>query len=397
MKSERNRSWIFIYIIYSSVMAIVGTLRVYPFIGLADGFNRWNLAIELLNSGKISTETLLSPMISVFQAITYSISQSYGLYTIIQGLTFYLSIGLLYYVLLHDLQIVKVPIWFVAAFITILIPTYRIFPLMLTDSSPLFVILVLIIYFVSNSWNLTSKKGVFIAILISILVFLAIAIRVNSLVLFFFLFLFCLITIKRNNTLVLTIALTVGIILGVFIPKLMVPNNSNAFSLGMIWELVAIEKDTGDEQLKDDLSAFGNVQEGIERWNPDYVNAVVWDNNPPFYAVEIAKSENTSRITKIYLKTFLRMPSEFIKNKCSYTLRTMGISHPLMTSARGVHGIDDITMGYGGMITQIQNTDRSSFIQVTDSLGVFTLKPWTLMLIYGLLILIGRLLGVGCK
>jgi len=387
---KRTVNWVVVFSVFAAILAVVGTLRVYPFIGLADGFSRWNLAVELCNTGKITTETLLSPMISLFQAATYYLTESYGLYTIIQAYFFYLATGLLFYLMLKDIMVYKFPAWFLLALITLFVPTFRIFPLMLTDSAPVFILLTFMLYLLTSGCELSKIGGG--TLLILLIVFLTVAIRVNSLVLFSLITLFLLFTLKKNKTLCLTIAVITGMILGVLVPKQMLPNNSNASSLGMIWELVSIEKETGDPVLFDQLSEFGDVAEAENRWNPEYLNAVVWDNNPPFYAIDIAQTENAKAITKIYLKTFLRMPSEFIKNKLSYICRTLGVSDNLITSARGVHGIDDITQGYGGMVTQIQESDRSSFIEFTDRFSILTLKPWTLVTIMLCLLLISKIL-----
>lgn len=140
-----NKSQVILICAVSVIFSIIGTLRVYPFIGLADGFSRWQLALQLVNNGEISSETLLSPAISVIQAATYYISQSFGLYTVLQGFLFYSAALLMFYYLIGNIKIRTVPVWIAAGSAVLLLPTFRIFPLMLTDSAPVFTILAFIL------------------------------------------------------------------------------------------------------------------------------------------------------------------------------------------------------------------------------------------------------------
>lgn len=80
---------------FSFLLAVLATLQCYPFIGLVDGFFRWNLALEICRNGKIVSDTLLSPIIPYIKAFTFLITKSFGLYTIIQSSLFYFMIGIL--------------------------------------------------------------------------------------------------------------------------------------------------------------------------------------------------------------------------------------------------------------------------------------------------------------
>lgn len=170
----------------------------------------------------------------------------------------------------------------------------------------------------------------------------------------------------------------------------MVPNESNAASLGMVWELVGLEKDTSDQKLLSELSEFGDVPEAVSRWNPDCLNGIVWDNSPPFSAWNISKPLNAGKISKIYIGSVFDMPGPFLKNKSAFAARTLGISSPLITSARGIHGVDEHTVPYGAMATPVQASDRARFVEFTDALGILTLRPWTMILLFGILLFCGR-------
>ena len=71
------------------LLATIAIFQVYPFIGLADGFSRWNMAMEILDNGRVISHTLLSPILPYIKAATYKLTNSYGFYTWIQTLLFY--------------------------------------------------------------------------------------------------------------------------------------------------------------------------------------------------------------------------------------------------------------------------------------------------------------------
>lgn len=379
-----NKSQVILICAVSVIFSIIGTLRVYPFIGLADGFSRWQLALQLVNNGEISSETLLSPAISVIQAATYYISQSFGLYTVLQGFLFYSAALLMFYYLIGNIKIRTVPVWIAAGSAVLLLPTFRIFPLMLTDSAPVFTILAFILCMNTYRTGKYSAGGVCIIIF---LISVCIAIRINSALLFIFAALYLFFRFK-NKFLFLTVIFS--IILGCWIPKLMVPNHSNAASLGMVWELVSLEKETSDQKLYSDLAEFGNVPEAVKRWRPDYLNNIVWDDNPPFSVWNISKPQTAKKISKVYIGSMQDMPWAFLKNKSAFVFRTLGITSPLITSARGVHGVDEHTLPYGALATPVQASDRAWFIKFTDSIGMLTLRPWVMILLFGILLICGR-------
>lgn len=222
---------------------------------------------------------------------------------------------------------------------------------------------------------------------IIVLISICIAIRINSALLFIFAALYLFVRF-RNKFLFLTVIFS--IILGCWIPKLMVPNDSNAASLGMVWELVSLEKSTSDRKLFSKLSEFGDVPEAVRRWRPDYLNNIVWDDNPPFSVWNISKPLTAKKISGVYIESMLDMPWAFLKNKSEFVSRTLGISSPLITSARGVHGVDEHTLPYGAMATPVQVSDRAVFVKFTDSIGMLTLRPWAMIVLFGILLICGR-------
>lgn len=83
------------------------------------------------------------------------------------------------------------------------------------------------------------------------------------------------------------------------------------------------------------------------------------------------------------------MPASFWANKLSFVSRTLGMSSPLITSARGIHGVDERTLSYGARPTPVQWSDRENFVRFTDSIGILTMRPWSMVSIFGALLLLG--------
>ena len=134
-----------IYILICFCLSIGITFSIYPFIGLADGFSRWRFALEIVENGKITSDNLLSPILPYFQAFTYKLTGSFGLYTFIQCFLFYLACGLIFEVLINqEVAIknrIKIPLWIIISCMYLVIPTVLIFPAMLTDSAPVFILI----------------------------------------------------------------------------------------------------------------------------------------------------------------------------------------------------------------------------------------------------------------
>ena len=130
--------YILLYVLYVLFYSVINVLTVYPFIGLADGFNRWQMALDINVNGRVTYDTVLSPILPLFKLWTYNITNSFGFFTFIQTIVFYLSIGLLSFYISNYNKVVtkyKVPVWFIISVILLQIPTMKIFPLLLTDAA----------------------------------------------------------------------------------------------------------------------------------------------------------------------------------------------------------------------------------------------------------------------
>ena len=190
-------------------------------------------------------------------------------------------------------------------------------------------------------------------------------------------------TSKNKKYILLVATVFIGCLCGVFSIKMLVPNSYNASTLGMIWELVG-EASTGDRQLIEKLDLYGNIDEGIKRYGHDepYLNSIVWDNNPPFPAMQVA-GQYAKQITTLYFEELLKNPKKFLVNKWHYVERSLGISEALISSSRGVHGVDDITKIKGGLDTYLQRYLRQIFFETTDKLAIITLRPlWAFLIVW---------------
>lgn len=380
-----------IWAVISFAFATIGAFQVYPFIGLADGFTRWNLALEIVNKGSIQTNNLLSPIIPYIQAITYQITNSFGFYTLLQAALFYMAIGALIRLFIGDIYTKffgkMIPIWIIVSLLILIIPTVYVFPLMLTDSSPIFILIVFFGWTVLSEMNIRYK-----ATILCVLSFLCVGIRINSLVMFLFIVLICIIKSiydKRKEYLVYAGTILFGCVVGTVSVCMLSPSKYNTSTLGMVWELVGEAVNTKDKDLIDNLGHYGDIGEAMKRYGDPYLNRIVWDNNPPFPAMKVA-GENSKGITQIYLNEVFKHPIKFLFNKWYYVDHTLGISAPLVSSRRGVHGVDDITKSKGALDTNYQRNLREMFFSTTDKISVISLRPLCAFFIMIILILIAK-------
>ena len=338
--------------------------------------------MEILNSGRIESETLLSPVIPYLQAISYRIVNSYGLYTLIQASLFYMAIGALIRLLIGEVSFlvfrIRIYIWLIVSCFVVVVPTVYVFPLMLTDSAPIFALIVFI------GWVLLSNlKLCYKCVLFALLSLLCVGIRVNSIIMIVFLALLILMEAVISHKKPMHWmwgSMIIGCLMAVVLVKTLVPGNYNSSTLGMIWELVGDAATFGDEQLAEELGDMGDIDEGISRYGEPYLNSIVWDNNPPFPVMTVA-GENAKKITALYVKEALRHPKRFVINKWHFVERTLGISEALISSTRGVHGVDDRTKGMGALDTELQGKLRNDFFKWTDGLSFLTLRPlWAFVL-----------------
>lgn len=179
-------------------------------------------------------------------------------------------------------------------------------------------------------------------------VLLCVGIRVNSAVLFGLVMVGFLIKAIQSKDKVWAIGASVimaGCLTGAWLPGAVSPVKYNAGTLGMVWELTGMASQ--DKSLRQKLSAYGDVDEAMHRFGEPYLNSIVWDRNPPFPAQKIA-GQYAKEITSLYFETAFQEPIHFAKNKWKWVSRTLGISDKLITSSRGVHGVDARTQSLGG-------------------------------------------------
>ena len=364
------------YIFLALCLSVFLVCCISPFIGLADGFSRWNLAMEICKSGKISSNTLLSPILPYFKAITYKMTGGFILFTILQVFLFYISVGMYSFLLLKEKVVsvfkAKIPLWFISSFLAIFFPTCFIFPALLTDSSAIFSFIGIWIFV-----HTQLKKTVLRYICEFILLTLCAMIRINSLVLFVFLMLYFFLRKQKIHSLLILLSITTSLIF----PRFLLLKTYNASTLGMIWELTRYLRQNKDDELFSELKSIGNIEVALERYNDDYLNNLIWDNSPPFPAYDTA-GKNANKITKLYAKTFFSNPISFSRNKCHFIKRSLGIGKKtLISSARGIHGVDSVTKQFGALPSDKQQAIRNLFIKFTDSIGLISLRPYLLIFI----------------
>ena len=378
------------YLIITFVEAVLGVFLVYPFVGLADGFSRWNLALEICDNGKIVSNTLLSPIIAYIQAFTWKLFNSYAIYTLIQAWLFYIAIGVNTKELLPEKWW-----WIIVAQVIVLFPTVYIFPLLFTDSAPTYIFIALLCPVLMHKHN--TRRWVYIVVLVS----LCVGIRVNSLVLMSFIVaVFVGFAIwrkkERKGHIITAIVVVAGMALGVLLPSKLLPSNHNASVLGMVWEMTGICAQYPSDDLKEEMSHYGDIDEAINRYGEPYLNSIVWDNNPPFPAFDISGSEKSKEIIKIYVEQAFHNTKHFLNIKRQFVSSALGISNQLISSRRGVHGVDERTMTYGALPTAKQNDIREQFYNTTDCIGIISLRPIVILFLSIFIALMMKVLKINC-
>ena len=346
--------------------------------------------MEIYENGKIVSDTLLSPIISYIQAFTWKVFNSYAVYTILQAWLFYLAIGVNIKELLPGKWW-----WIVVAQIIVLYPTVFIFPLLLTDSAPTYICMALLFPV------LTHKHDIMRQVNLIVLVILCIGIRVNSLVLIslivvLYIGLAILRKSERQKFMLTAIEVMVGMTLGVILPSKLQPIYHNASVLGMVWEMTGICAQYPSDNLREEMSNFGDIDEAINRYGDPYLNSIVWDNNPPFPAFDISGSNKSKQIIKIYLDQVAHNTSHFLDIKMQFISSTLGINNQLITSRRGVHGVDQKTMTYGALPTAKQNDIRELFFYTTDNIGIISLRPIVIIFFAAFIASLMKLLKIKC-
>lgn len=375
MNEKIGKYWLLIF--YFMLSAII-TFSVYPFIGLTDGYTRWNMAMEILDNGKIVSDNLLSPVIPYIQAFTYKVTGDYGFYTFIQCFLFYYSIGRLNEILLGSKYISifnrEIKIWYLITIIVCLFPTVYVFPALLTDSAPIFIILVTLIGVQKSSVRQWIKMIISFGLIV-----LCVGVRANSVILFaLMIFTYLIISIYKKEKGRIIILMCIGVTLSCCIGISINNSKYNAGTLGMVWDMIDIISEYDNQELEEELSKYGDVKEALNRDSEKYLNALVWDDNPPFSAYDIS-GKYANSITKLYLNTFVKYPGEFIVIKLKKAMNSLGIGSYLISSSRGIPFLDEHSSRDGAVNNQHQNEVRRCFINVTDCWALITLKPIVLM------------------
>ena len=381
-----------LHILFCALVSIIGVLEISPFIGIADGFYRWWMALEIVHTGAIQSDTLLSPIIPYFQAVTYYFTKSFAIYTFIQAFSFYLSVGLVVWIVVRDRSIsilkTRIYLWNIISCLIILFPTVRIFPLLLTDSALTFVLICCIFALLKND-AIPEMNRMFRAILLFFSVALCIGIRINSIV---FILLVLLVRImvdlkQKKARLLFNNIIIAGVIVGVMGPQILLPKVHNASTLGMIWEMMDMVSESNDEELISALDEFGDVEKAMDRYGDPHLNALVWDDDPPFSAYQIS-GIYSKPVTNLYIKQMVYNTPLFLKTKAKFALKTMGVTSPLLSSRWSVHRVDDLMISFGAEQTPFQDYVRDIYFKTTDGIAFISLRPYMAFLIAGTMALI---------
>lgn len=392
----KNKKLIFIsYIILLFILSVVITLRVYPFIGLADGFIRWRLALSFIQKGQREFN-VMSPLIPFLQYICYRVSKEYSLFTMFQVYFYYLAIFLFGYWLTDKKLIISI----ILNLGLICIPSIGIFPTLLTDSSLCFcfiVCFILITYKILSNKENDKRRNLIYSALFGISSFFMILLRANTLSILFGVSIIILYYIIFKKKKLIT-PIIYGIV-SIFIVSLINVDfhgqKLHTECYGMLWEIVGMVSEDKNNELKDirfELESFGDVEKAISQYNSDYCNSMIWDSDCAFSSEEIANSNNAKKVYNIYFKVMLKHTKIFVNYKKKVAFRSLGISEPLLDASRGIHGIDDHTREYGAIDSLGSNMTRQKWIECTNNYKMIMMRPIFLFIVVAILLIILKII-----
>ena len=80
-----------------------------------------------------------------------------------------------------------------------------------------------------------------------------------------------------------------------------------------------------------------------------------------------------------------------MKHKIKQALWSLGISKPLLNIRRGIHNPDKHSLKFGGNSSKLQFTIRNIFFDTIDKLSFITYKPYILIIVSLIMLLISFL------
>lgn len=148
--SRKTNSILFLVAISFVLVAFV-TITIYPFIATADGIKRIMIA-----TGDAGVFNVLPPLQLILLGLSIDLTGGVGFYTFIQVLVLYLSVVVLYCVLLQKINFSYL---FFAIVVTLAYPVTLIFPAILTDSALVFSCISIISFLIFKLPSIEIKFG----------------------------------------------------------------------------------------------------------------------------------------------------------------------------------------------------------------------------------------------
>lgn len=213
--------------------------------------------------------------------------------------------------------------------------------------------------------------------------------------------LFVIIFLKERiffKRIILMASLSLGILLTVFIPKILNIDTMSSYTASFIWEMVSViqeipkERRGNYEKYFDDVFGDGVTQRALKINNlyqeGSSVNPILWGG--AFDVNHISNQHNTKRVMAKYWKLIKNEPLIYLKIKQEMMYRTLGINQPL--DIRGyIYNYGNKMSTYGFNDSQ----QRSKFIDYVNQFMLaswLTKMPWMIFVLVLGLILIKRYL-----
>lgn len=175
-----------------------------------------------------------------------------------------------------------------------------------------------------------------------------------------------------------TIALVTGLLLVLFVPKMLKVDTMGSSMAGFVWEMLVsineMEPEKKEEYIDylDELAGEGATESALSVVS-DYVVLSYMGSDIDAYA--LSADGATGTVLKKYGEFILREPASYFETKLDFTLKTLGVTEKLRNDEYNYNLIERM-WEWGFNDTNERLMFYRQYYAVNNLLGEFILRPW---------------------
>lgn len=382
----------------SAVMAVLCTFVSYPGIFYSDSYVRVETAKAVLNAvvktltGKriiLETGNAFTVIPSFFMAGSYGLTGGFGMYTFLQAFTFFTAVhllirelnppgkGMLYWIFSLSPVIYGASVYYEA------------------NVGCVVGVIALVLLFRRIQEPKTRRERAAEFFLICFASFVTVGYRTNALTVIPVLAIYLWITQKTLLQRLLPMAaMAAGIALTWLIPWAFGVQSESNLSTGFVWEIItAIQRMGGSEQAAyldylDEIGGEGATRQVLQSSNENTVDGFMWGE-----AINTDKLSEPGMTEKVFRKYFQLMkerPADFFRMKLGFIGRALGIGEMLDLNEYDYNRWNRMK-DYGFNDSDQRKRFHQSFLAENELLGFYTRRPWVVMLISLIFVIVEHL------